>query len=392
MLEWELIVLLLAATLGTALVAKRTGAPITALEIVMGVVLVYFLGVHLPFGAGVLATFGSLLIVFLAGLETRIEFLKENWRSAWTIGLPGFAVPALVLFFLLRQGLGAPLFVSVVGATALADTSISIVYTTLHQYRLANLPFGRMVLAATLVVNLSEDATITSGTLLYSGLTWTLLAILGVLLVLALFLPRLIARLQSEGGTYFANIPARGILLSLAAIELFTSLATIPGIFFVFLMGLVVSRSLDEKSLEQVQGLAFALFVPLYFVNVGLNVDLPFVLANLPILLGLVAVASTAKISALLPGLRRVFGTARASKVAVLMNTRLTSATVILLLMLENGFISDAWYSLFISGVVVLALGSSGVLRAFQGFSSAEAARQALGSFRMEPAPSGATS
>jgi len=69
------------------------------------------------------------------------------------------------------------------------------------------------------------------------------------------------------------------------------------------------------------------------------------------------------------------------------MNTRLTSATVILTLMLGLGLITDGWYSIYISVVVVLALTFSAALRAFLAFRNPGAARALFGADELEVGP-----
>ena len=93
----------------------------------------------------------------------------------------------------------------------------------------------------------------------------------------------------------------------------------------------------------------------------------------------LIGAASVFKLASLFPVVRQVFGKARAGPVTVLMNSRLTSATVILTLVLGLGLITVGWYSLFITVVVVLALVSSAAVRGFPAFRSVAAARELFG-------------
>ncbi|MFI5415327.1 MAG: cation:proton antiporter [Candidatus Lutacidiplasmatales archaeon] len=373
----------------TALIARWTQLPITALEIVAGIGLITVFRFDLPTGSDSLLIFGSLLIVFLAGLETNLGFLRSNFRKALTMGLGGFLVPFAGLFTLLYYGVHAPLLISVIGATVLADTSISIVYTTLQQFELTNLPFGRLILAATLCVNLIEDFTITTTTFLTTpGFLFTL-AVLGALAAAALLLPYLskaLARPKAKGR--FTNISARTLFFSLAVLALLSALVGVPGILFVFLFGLMCSQFVGEEFLVNIRQISFAVFIPLYFLAVGLKVDLGFVVANLGLLLVIAAVASLLKIASIYTAARGIMGTARAGPVAVLMNTRLTSATVILTLTLALGIVSESWYSLFVSEVVILAFGSVLALRLFPAFRSPELAR-AL--FASTPEEAGAT-
>jgi Kef-type K+ transport system membrane component KefB len=370
-----------ATVIVTALIARWTQLPITALEIVAGIALVSAFAFHLPTGTDSLLVFGSLLIVFLAGLETNLGFLRAHFRRAFTIGLGGFLVPFVGLFLLLNDVAHAPLLVSVIGATALADTSISIVYTTLQQYDLTDLPFGRLILAATLSVNLVEDVTITTTTFLTTpGVLFTI-GVLAALAAAAILLPRLSKAVADRSSkSMFTNINARSLFFSLAILALLSSLVGVPGILFVFLMGLLFSQFASERFLVNIRQIAFAIFVPLYFLAVGLKVDLPFVAANIVLLLILVGAASALKLVSIFPSVRRFMGPERALPVMVLMNTRLTSATVILTLTVGLGLLSDQWYSLFISAVVIMALVSVLVLRTFPSFRSPEAARQFLAS------------
>jgi Kef-type K+ transport system membrane component KefB len=297
------------------------------------------------------------------------------------------------LFALFQFGLHAPTLVSVIGATALADTSISIVYTTLQQYTLTDLPFGRLILAATLSVNLVEDATVTTSTFLTTPGVLFAVGVLLALAVAAVGLPYL-SRLIGEGapGSRFTNLSARTLFFSLAVLALFSSLVGVPGILFVFLMGLLFSQFAGERFVANIGQIAFAVFIPLYFLAVGLRVDFAFVLTHLPLLLVLVGLASGLKIASIYPAARRAMGRARALPVAVLMNTRLTSATVILTLTLALGVLSVEWYSLFISAVVILALGSVLVLRTLPSFASPESARalfQTTPEEAPEPGPTG---
>lgn len=381
------LVIVLGAVVGTALVARWTRLPITALEIVVGIFLVAVTGFVLPGGTTSLLVLGSLLIVFLAGLETNLDFLRTHFRTAFAIGLPGFLVPFVGLFLLFYFLLHAPLLVSIIGATALGDTSISIVYTTLHQYKLADLPFGRLILAATLSVNLFEDFTVTTTTFLSApGFLFTL-GVLGALGLAAVVLPRLSRLVASRSKTSFSNINTRSLLFSLAVLAALSSLVGVPGILFVFLMGLLFSQFTSPEFVTDVRKFAFALFVPLYFVAVGLKVDVGFVLGHLPILLLIVGVASALRVAGVFPTTRFFMGGARAGPVTALMNARLTSATVILLLTLTLGLISPQWYSIAISAVVILALGSVLVLRSFPSFRTGARAQALLTASSNDPEP-----
>jgi Na+:H+ antiporter len=371
------LVVVFGTVVATALVARWTHLPVTALEIVAGIALISLFQFNLPVGTDSLLIFGSLLIVFLAGLETSLGFLRTNFQKAFTMGLGGFLVPFVGLFALLYYEIHAPLLISIIGATVLADTSISIVYTTLQQYDLTNLPFGRLVLAATLSVNIVEDFTITTTTFLTTpGLFFTL-GILGALAIAAVALPYMskVAVQGTEKKSVFTNLSARTLFFSLAVLALLSAMVGVPGILFVFLLGLMFSQFVGEDFVINIRQISFAIFIPLYFLAVGLKVDLGFVVANLALLFVIVTAATVLKVASIYVSGRKFMGQKLAGPVSVLMNARLTSATVILTLTLALGIISDQWYSLFISVVIILAFSSVLALRMFPAFRSPESAQ-----------------
>jgi Kef-type K+ transport system membrane component KefB len=425
------LVILFAVIFATAVIARSTDIPITALEIIAGIALAYFISFTTPSSVNAIVSLGSLLIVFLAGYETGLDFLKLHFSKALLTGLCAFLVPFIALLLVLTQIVHAPLIDSLIGSAALSDISISIVYTTLRQYDIVGLQLGRMILAITLMVNILEDSTVTMISLGNSTSILSTSLILGGMLGGALVLPSFLRKIEAHYSTTFSSIPTRFILFSLALMSALSSLAGVPGILFIFLLGLLYSRKLrngtnnndnhkkkcllaplfssgesyspvqkndetngnykdsqnvvtsrgnseTEPFLDKVMNFAFAAFIPLYFVAVGLKVNLTFVLANLPVLLLIVGVATIARVFGAYAPTRRYFGSSEVKPLLALFNTRLTSATVILLLSLTLNVISDSWYSLFISAVVILAVLSSVVLRLFPQFMSSQSAKAAF--------------
>jgi hypothetical protein len=61
------LILVFAAVVGAALIARWTRLPTTALEIIAGIILIAVLGFTLPVGTDSIITLGGLFIVFLAG-------------------------------------------------------------------------------------------------------------------------------------------------------------------------------------------------------------------------------------------------------------------------------------------------------------------------------------
>ena len=111
------------------LIARKTGVPCVVVEIAMGILVGQsFLNLvqpDLPWFS-FLFDFGLIYLLFLAGLEVELEFLKENFFTALLVGTAATLVP-----FLLGYALGMvvnvnPWLIGVVSST----TSVGVVLPT----------------------------------------------------------------------------------------------------------------------------------------------------------------------------------------------------------------------------------------------------------------------
>jgi Kef-type K+ transport system membrane component KefB len=290
-LATELVIILLAAK-AAGYLSTRLGQPSVLGEILVGLLLGPSLLdiAHLSFLASTTLTdtihalgqLGVLLLMFIAGLELHLDELTRNARvpafssilgAVLTIGL-GWGTGLLF-------GLGnrAALFLGL----AMGATSVSISAQTLMELKALRSRVGLGLLGAAVFDDLlvillfSGFLAVVAG----SASPWGFLWILGrmVLFLLAAFafglwlLPALV-----KGA---ARLPVSQGLLTLAlvvmlaygvAAEVLGGMAAIIG---AFLAGLMFARSHEKERIEPgVLALAYGLFVPIFFVSIGLSVNL----------------------------------------------------------------------------------------------------------------------
>jgi Kef-type K+ transport system membrane component KefB len=290
-----LAVIITASKLGGYL-SMRLGQPAVAGEVLAGLILGptvinflhwdVFTDVHLEETFTFLAELGVLLLLFIAGLELHISDLQKSGRAAIIAGVLGFLVPlgmgylaATLMGFDSKQGL----FIGLL----LAPTSVSISARTLMELNALRSRVGASLLGAaviddTLVVlgisfflatlggsgssNLGSGA----GLLLLIGrmILYLVIAILIGIYVLPR-LARFTERLPiSEGVIAFAFTM---MIFYAWSAEYFGSLATIIG---AFLAGLFFSRTpLKAKIQQGFSTIAYGVFVPIFFVDVGLKAN-----------------------------------------------------------------------------------------------------------------------
>lgn len=310
----EIAILLAAAKLAGYL-STRLGQPSVLGEILVGIALGPSLLdiAHLPFVQSEalpeilheLGELGVLLLMFIAGLELHLSELTRSGRVAALAGSIGVIIPGLLgwgagaLFGLATQ---AALFLGL----TLGATSVSISAQTLMELKVLRSRVGLGLLGAAVfddilvILLLSTFLAVTTENTNASGLLLILarmLLFLGGSLAFGLrILPRL-TRLA-------ARLPISQNVLSLAlvvmllygvAAELVGGMAAITGSF---LAGLMFTRSHEKERLEAgIHALAYGLFVPIFFVSIGLSVNLREMrLESLWLTLAIVLVAVVSKL------------------------------------------------------------------------------------------------
>jgi len=285
--------------------------PAVVLEIVAGIVLgPAVLGwVEVDEPVRVLSILGLAILLFLAGLEIDYDRLRGRTAAVAASGFAvSFAIAIVVGLILAATGVvDDALFVAIV----LSATSLGVVIPVLKDTGRSNSAFGQLVIAAASVADFatiilltlffSGESSSVSSTLILLGGFFGLAALLGLAIAEVEHLTRLrevLKRLQDTT----AQIRVRGAFVLLVGM---TALATNLGLELIlgsFLAGAVL-KLVDRDQMmthsllhEKLDAVGFGVFIPVFFVSVGINYDLSSLgdaatLAKVPIfLLALLAV------------------------------------------------------------------------------------------------------
>ncbi len=232
---------------------------------------------------GHFAEIGVLLLMFIAGLELHLSDLMKSGKVAFFAGSIGILAPMVLgtgtmLFF------DYPMYKAIFVGLILSATSVSISAQTLMEMGRLRTRVGFGLLGSAVL----DDVLVILGISIFfavyeSGggslveillLVGRMAAYLTVALVLGLaFIGRLAEKIErlpiSRGLLAYVFVV---ILLYAWTAESFGHMAPITG---AFIAGLVLARSpLKHKIEDQVSSLAYGLFVPVFFVSVGLAADI----------------------------------------------------------------------------------------------------------------------
>lgn len=228
-----------------------------------------------------LGTIGLVFLMFMAGLEIKFSTFREFKGGIALLALLNGAIPLAVGF-----GIGHLFGFSTLGALLLGiifvSTSIAVVIPTLEANGLIHSKLGRMIVAAAIVEDVVSLIllsivlqTVDPITTLPLPLFYLLL--FGALMGLRFLLPRLrdwlSPAVHHQRDIFQQEVRiVLGILLgTVVAFELLGLHPIIAGFF----AGLVLSDSIrSEQLVEKLRTIGYGIFIPIFFVLVGMQTDI----------------------------------------------------------------------------------------------------------------------
>ena len=302
--------LIAGAWLGLALLASlvsiRIGIAVALVEIAFGVVGGNFLGLHTTPWIDFLATFGSVLLTFLAGAEIDPESLRRNLKKSLTIGAVSFALPFVAAFLFTYFIAGWTLQAAEIAGCALSTTSVAVVYAVMIESGLADRDIGKLILAACFVTDL--------GTVLALGILFAdfspLLLVFVVATAIALFLlPRSMRWFVATVPNRVSEPEIKFVFVVLLALGGLATAANSEAVLPAYLVGLTLAGVFmrNRVVVTRMRAIAFSLLTPFYFLKAGLFVSLPAVAAGGGLIAVLLGVKLVAKFIGVWPA-TRAFG------------------------------------------------------------------------------------
>ncbi len=271
----------------------------------------------------VLAQLGVVFLLFSIGLELSIERLLALRRLVFGLGGAQVGLTALALWGILRA-LGVESGAALLLGAGLALSSTAVVLQMLVQRRELGSPHGRVAFAVLLFQDLAVIPLLTLVPLLGRPGTGILpalgtafaKAVLALIVILALgrLALRPALRLVARDGTpeLFTGI----VLLVVLGVGWVTEQAGLSMALGAFLAGLLLAeteyRPQVEGDIQPFRGILLALF----FMTVGMGLDLDLLRDRFPVLLGLLLVLLLVK-SSVLAALSRLLGLPMAVGAAV---------------------------------------------------------------------------
>jgi Kef-type K+ transport system membrane component KefB len=346
-------VLVIAAVVAS-MVSVELGLSVAIVELLLGLLLGNTMHLASPEWLVFLASLGSVVLTFNAGAEIDPAQLRRTWRASLLIGGASFAAPCVVVLLLCRLVLDWSWRAAEIGGIALSTTSVAVIWAVAVETGLVRTKLGQLLISSTFLTDLG---TVLALSVLFVQPTWWLLPFLGVSVVLIVLMRGLEGWFFGRYGERVIEPELKGAFAALLVLMWLAAKANAQAVLPAFLLGFalapIFARHRELQSRFRV--VSFALLTPFFFLHAGMNVSLPLVLANVGLLVLLLAAKLASKSAAVYPLARR-YAPSHAWPVALLMSTGLTFGTIASQAGLNMGVITRAQFSVLVCAVALSAV------------------------------------
>lgn len=326
---------------------------------------------------------GVLLLMFMAGLETDLEDLARNAKSALLIAVGGVVMPIILGY------LGGALFnftvpQAIFMGLLLAATSVSISVQTLRELGWLNSREGSALLGAAvlddvivvILIAVAMSLFTGSGTSIGQLVLYNLIFFVGVFVLSKWVVPGFIQ--------FFAKFEVTEITLSAALIIAFAfayagEMLGVAGIIGTFAAGVAISETkFKEEVIQRVEPVANGIFVPFFFISIGLPVTFEGIGDQVGFLVYLTILALISKLAGCGLGAKMSgFGWRSSIGIGAGMISRGEVALILAAIGLESGLLAAEYYTSAIIVVILTTVVTPPLLKIIFGKRDANAAEAA---------------
>ena len=227
-----------------------------------------------------IAQIGLIFLMFMAGLETKLSSFKENTENIAWLAILNALIP-LAVGFGIGWLFGFSLIASILLGIIFMSSSVAVIIPTLEANGLINTKLGRTIVSATILEDIASLVLLSILLQTLDPITVLPLPSFYLLLITLMIgfryaLPKLrglVPKHRDEQDLFESEVRIVFVML-LGVVVLFETLGLHP-IIAGFFAGLVLSDSVtSELLIEKLRTISYGIFVPVFFVTVGMQTDI----------------------------------------------------------------------------------------------------------------------
>jgi Kef-type K+ transport system membrane component KefB len=349
---WLIAATWMSAALLASIISIRLGISVALIEIFVGVIGGNYLGFHTTPWIDFLASFGSVLLTFLAGAEIDPESFRKHLKPSLVIGTVSFLFPFLVALAFALFVAHWELRAAEIAGIALSTTSVAVVYAVMVETGLNETELGKLILAACFV---TDFGTVLALGILFASFNIWMLVFLAAVAAALWKLQAMTRWLIGTWGGRVSEVEVKFLFLLLFFLGGLSTTAQSEAVLPAYLVGLVIAGvfTRDKVLVYRIRSIAFALLTPFFFIKAGTYVSVPALLTGGLMIIVLLTLKIASKFIGTWP-LTRVFKMTprEGNYTTLLMSTGLTFGSISALYGLTHGIINQTQYTILVTVVI----------------------------------------
>jgi len=345
-----------------SLISLRLGLSVAIVEVLLGALFGNLGLIQSQEWMLYLATFGGIILTFLAGSEIDTDLMREKFKESFLMGFFSFLLPFLGVFWYTYFIDGWTLQAALIAGTALSTTSLAVVYSVLVESNLTRHEFGKIIMAATFVTDMLTALALSI--LFLKPTLYTLLFIVisvAVILLAMKYSQKLFEHPMIKNKVVEPEV--KFIFLLLLIFMFFAGLGDGQAVLPAFVLGLFMARTRKGEQVTneirtmrtKLRTIAYAVITPVFFIVGGLNVSVSLILGSALLFFMLFVMKMAGKFAGVYELSKRYCPKAD-MYTTLLMSTGLTFGTIASVFGLRMGYINQTQYSVLVGVVIASAV------------------------------------
>ena len=290
--------------------SRRLGMPAVIGELVCGIILgpaVLGWVTNTSF-VHIFSEIGVIILMFIAGLESDLALLKKYLKPAFSVAISGVILPALVIYLFGRWFNFTNEKAIFLGVT-FAATSVSISVEVLKELHFLDSKEGTTILGAAVIddilaviilsvlVSLFSDVAQKAGGQVQSNIwlsfVFQVIYFVFIYLLFRFIAPMLMKLAEKLSISAAVTLMSVFICMGMAYLAEAAGLSDVVGAFFA---GVAIAQTPYKKEVDSnIEPIGYAVFIPMFFVSIGLNMTFKGFLSDLIFIIPLTILALLTK-------------------------------------------------------------------------------------------------
>jgi Kef-type K+ transport system membrane component KefB len=350
------ILILIIVILLSSLISLRLGMAVAIIELILGAIFGNLGILHPEDWMTLLATFGGILLTFMAGTEIDTQVMREKYKESFLIGFFSFLTPFIFVLLFTYFVAGWNIQAALIAGIALSTTSLAVVYSVLLETKLPDANLAKTLLAATFVTDMTT--VIVLSILFLKPDLYTLLFVvisIAVIIIASKYSHYIFNHEKLKNKVIEPEI--KYVFLLLVIFMFFEAIGNSEAVLPAFILGLLMSKQLAKVKdlMVRLRTVSYAVITPIFFIVGGLKISFSLILASMGLFIILFALKIIAKFIGVY-FLANKYIKNGSMYFTLLMSTGLTFGTIASLFGLNAGYIDQVQYSVLIGVVVSSAI------------------------------------